>query len=384
MFKSFLTSFFLAFVVLSFVLTIALLVQIVEYVLRGLPMDLVWSFALVSFPETMQWTMPLALLSASVLVFSRLSADSEIAAMRACGVNLMTVMRWPIFAGVLCTAIGLYINNEIVPRGHEVRRTLKQRISVGAGLDLLEPGRTIDDFPNIKLYFERKNGNCLEDLVVVDYTDKKVDRTVTAAKAFVTSEGKDIHLDFHDVSVLPLDAEHPGVAHFRRLRHVIKDALKDSHYSRRAKDYSFSELVKAVRQARKNVRKARRADYSVNAKDAKDEKERVAILEKARKAAVVSARRYESDIKTELQKRLVFAFASICFVLVGVPLGIRAQRRESTIGMAVSIAVALVYYMLAILAMSMAKNYHVHPEILMWLPVAICGGLSMYLVPKNL
>ena len=92
-FTSFLTSFLLAFLVLTFVLTIGLLFQIVGFILDGLSPALIGRFVLVSFPETLQWTVPLALLVSSILVFSRLSADSEIAAMRACGVNLLTVSK---------------------------------------------------------------------------------------------------------------------------------------------------------------------------------------------------------------------------------------------------------------------------------------------------
>ena len=40
-FGAFLTSFFLAFLVLSFVLTVGLMVQIVGYMLQGIPVDLV-------------------------------------------------------------------------------------------------------------------------------------------------------------------------------------------------------------------------------------------------------------------------------------------------------------------------------------------------------
>ena len=83
-------------------------------------------------------------------------------------------------------------------------------------------------------------------------------------------------------------------------------------------------------------------------------------------------------------KRWVFAFASICFVLVGVPLGIRAQRRESTIGMAIALVTALCYYMIVILMTSLSKNASVHPEILIWLPVVLCLALASYLIPKNL
>ena len=145
-FCSFLSSFLLAFLVLSFVLTISLMVQIVGFIMGGAPASLIGEFAIVSFPETLQWTVPLSLLVSSVLVFSRLSADSEVAAMRSCGINLLTVMKWPVVFALACTALGAWVNNEIVPRGHEVRRNLKTKVSVGTGLAMLEPGRWIDDF----------------------------------------------------------------------------------------------------------------------------------------------------------------------------------------------------------------------------------------------
>ena len=377
-FGAFLSSFFLAFLVLSFVLTIGLMVQIVGYILQGLPMNLVGEFALVSFPETMQWTIPLGLLVSAILVFSRLSADSEVAAMRACGVNLLSVIRWPLVFAALCTGVGLYINNEIVPRGHEVRRNLAKRISVGSGLELLEPGKIIDDFPKVKLYFDHKDGNWLYDLVVVDHSNPKFDRLVTASKALVESRGRDILLDLHNVTADPLDESHPGMARAARFQYCVKDALKDATYKRKEKDFHFFEMVAAIRQAKyetrhpEEVAAARKAAGKI-----KEEGFELKLLKK-------SLKRHLSDIRTEFMKRWVFAFASICFVLIGVPLGIRAQRRESTIGMAIALVTALVYYMVVILMTSMAKNPAALPHVLIWLPVALCGALAAYLIPKNL
>ena len=363
-FGAFLTSFLLAFLVLSFVLTIGLMVQIVGYILSGVPMELVGRFALVCFPETMQWTIPLALLVSSVLVFSRLSADSEIAAMRACGVNLLSVIRRPILFAVAMTALGLFINNEIVPRGHEVRRNLAKRISVGSGLELLEPGRVIDDFPKVKIYFESKEGKWLRDLVVLDYSNRKFVREITAKKALVTGDGRDIHLDLYDMTVDPIDEEHPGMARAARFSYCVKDALKEVKYKRKEKDYRFVEMLTAISQAKKSVARAKGSS--------KKGTERY------------FAKRYLSDIQTEFQKRWVFAFASLCFVLVGVPLGIRAQRKESSIGMAISLGVALSYYLIVILMSSLSKNFKAQPELLIWLPVLACLLLASYLIPKNL
>lgn len=378
-FGAFLSSFFLAFLVLSFVLTVGLMVQIVRYMLQGIPADLVGRFAFVSFPETLQWTIPLALLVASVLVFSRLSADSEIAAMRACGVNLLTVVRAPLLFAFACTLLGLFVNNEIVPRGHEVRRNLARRISVGAGLELLEPGRVIDDFPKVKIYFEEKEGNWLRDLIVLDFSNPRVDRMITASKALVTSEGRDVVLDLHGMTVDPLDEDNPGMARAARFQYRVKDALKDRTYKRREKDFRFFEILSEIRQARADVRNPEAAAE----RRAREGRAKGAVA-KELKLVKKSLKSQLSNLRTEFQKRFVFAFASICFVLVGVPLGIRAQRRESTIGIAIALVTALGYYLVVILMMSLEKNYAVRPDLLIWLPVAVCAALAAALIPKNL
>ncbi len=388
-FGAFLTSFFLAFLVLSFVLTVGLMVQIVGYMLQGIPVDLVARFAFVSFPETMQWTIPIALLVSSILVFSRMSADSEVAAMRACGVNLLTVTRWPLLFAVVCTALGVFVNNEIVPRGHQVRRDLTRRISVGAGLELLEPGRVIDDFPKVKIYFEEKEGNWLKDLIVLDFSNPKVDRMVTAAKALVTSEGRDVVLDLHGMTVDPLDERNPGMARAARFQYRVKDALKDRTYKRKVKDFRFLEMMDKIREAKSDVKNpeaaaARKAKERLEKDAGRDRTEKKDSVAKELKLGKKVFKRRLSELRTEFQKRMVFAFASICFVLVGIPLGIRAQRKESSIGMAIALVVALGYYLVVILMTSMDKSYAVRPDLLIWLPVVLCAALAGYLIPKNL
>ena len=378
-FGAFLSSFFLAFLVLSFVLTVGLMVQIVRYMLQGIPVDLVGRFAFVSFPETLQWTIPLALLVASVLVFSRLSADSEIAAMRACGVNLLTVMRAPLLFALFCTMMGLFVNNEIVPRGHQIRRDLARRISVGAGLELLEPGRVIDDFPKVKIYFEEKEGNWLRDLIVLDFSNPRIDRMITASKALVTSEGRDVVLDLHGMTVDPLDENNPGMARATRFQYRVKDAFKDRTYKRREKDFRFFEILSEIRLAKVDVK-----DPQAAAERRAREGRAKGAVAKELKLVKKSLKSQLSNLRTEFQKRLVFAFASICFVLVGVPLGIRAQRRESSIGIAIALVTALGYYLVVILMTSLEKNYAVRPDLLIWLPVVLCAALASYLIPKNL
>ena len=363
-FGSFLSSFLLAFLVLSFVLTIGLLVQIVGYILDGVPMSLVGEFCLVSLPETLQWSMPLALLVSSVLVFSRLSADNEISAMRACGINLFSILKWPALFGLVCACAGVYINNEIVPRGHEVRRSLKAKVSVDTGLDLLEPGRVIDDFPKVKIYFGSKEGNWLHDLVVIDYSNPKVDRMITASKALVTQQGKDVALDLYQMTVDPVDEKHATMARANRFRYFVKDAIKKAKYSKKTKDLRAGELLKSIDEMEKLIKRTDKDEVG-------------------RKAAKI-LRGDISRAKTEFSKRIVFALASVCFVLVGIPLGIKAQRKESSVGMAISLCIALGYYLVVILMLSVHKNYAVYPHLLIFSSVLFCAVAAVHLVRRHL
>ena len=377
-FGAFLSSFVLAFLVLSFVLTIGLLVQIVGYIMDGVPMSLVGEFCMVSLPETLQWSMPLALLVSAILVFSRMSADSEIAAMKACGVSLITVMKWPVVFALACTLLGFWVNNEIVPRGHEIRRTLKTKVSVRTGLSVLEPGRVIDDFPNVKIYFDRKEGNWLYDLVVLDYSDPEFDRMITADKALVTQQGTDVSFDLYRMTIDPVDAKHRTMARANRFVHTMKDVIRNSEYRRRPKDFRFLEMLGNIRELREGGGSAAKfADVDLST--VKDKKRR-RYIEKLRD----EASRELSVLKVELNKRFVFAMASLCFVLIGIPLGIRSQRKESTIGMGISLAVSLGYYVVVILMLSCEEIYVIRPEILIWIPVAVCMVLSARLIRRHL
>jgi lipopolysaccharide export system permease protein len=265
-------------------------------------------------------------------------------------------MKWPIVTGAACTLLGFYLNNEIVPRGHEIRSRLRSVISVDVGLKLLEPGRIIDVFPGFKLFFKAKEGNWLVDLLIFDYTNEEVMREIRADKALVSADGADVVLDMYNVRVDPIEADRPGVAVADRFRHVIPDAMKPRKVIRKEKDMRFAELRQAIDDRRRNAggwpREMRRKLLSIG--------------------------------RTEFHLRFVYACASLCFVMVGMPLGIRTHRKESTVGTAVSLVVAMSYYLCVILVHSLDYLAVLQPHALLWVPVAVCGALAVCLTAKNL
>lgn len=348
----------MALLVLSFVMSVALLFKATAYVAAGASASLVARFLWSGFPGTLSLSIPIAALVSALLVFGRLSSDSEISAMRACGIPLTQIMRMPVLLSVLFSLVCLHLNGTLAPDSSYARRTIRRQVGAADLLAVIQPGKFIDEFPGVRFFVGARDGANLRDVRIWETMRTFKTREIKAKHATISMEGRLVRLEMFDVTVDPIREDRPGILHADRFERTLSDEpdkAQSGMPAHRVKDRQSEELLADVLVAR---------DFPPDPAD------KIGVMEL-------------SQARTELSKRTVMALACLCFVAVGVPLGIKAHRRESAIGVVLSLGVAAGFFLLLIAAESLARHAAFHPHWIAWAPVCLCMVLATGLVLRN-
>src|SRR5688572_18931967 len=119
---------------------------------RSLSASAVGKLLLYSLPHIIVLTVPMSLLFGILIAVGRLSADSEIVAMRALGQSTRTIYR-PVFLFSLAVfALNLYLINSVMPRGNQQFVALRAEIMTSSAEKAIKPRIFYDQYPNLMIY----------------------------------------------------------------------------------------------------------------------------------------------------------------------------------------------------------------------------------------
>jgi lipopolysaccharide export system permease protein len=348
---------------ITFAFSIGAIYKAIDVMAKGLPVGVVGRFFVYNLPYSLAYTIPISCLFAALLLFGRLSSDSEISAMRSGGLSLWQISAPILLVSIILSGVCLYNNGVVYPHTTFANRQMIKTMGVEDPIKLLEEGRFIREFPGYMIYVGKKNKNKVKDLIVyeVDKSSGEITGTVRAQSGVMSIDKSKalLKIDLFDVRIEVADPNAP------------EDASKTSYVN--AKKYpirlDFNEMVGSDRldKKRKNmtitelIYKVRNPDVDMGVLKKEDQS-----IERSR------------DL-IEIHQRVCLSLSPFMFTLIAIPLGITSHRKESSIGMLMSLAIMFIYYLFIILSDTIDKSPQYYPWFLPWVPIVLgqIGGILL-------
>jgi len=324
-------------------------------------------------PFVLVFALPMGLLTATLLVFGRLSADQELTAARAGGISLVALATPVFLLSIAASCLSAWINLDLAPRCRTAYKDLFRRVAVERAASLIEPGRFIDEFKGFSVYIGSKHDNQLENVLVYEVApDHSVKRFLRAESAEILTDTAQVEavLRLRNVVVYDVVNRQPfSTAQVDAFRLSYREPGKGSGRIQ-ISDMTFLELYQTLRRL-ETVGPGRVPGAFASGEELRQARSQ---LEEAHAALA-------TPIRVHLHRQVAFSFACIGFTLVGVPLGVRAHRRETSAGVALALVLVVVYYAFVILAQSLQDQPQYGPHLILWIPnfvFQVAGGVLLW------
>jgi LPS export ABC transporter permease LptF/LPS export ABC transporter permease LptG len=314
-----------------------------------------------SVPNIVVLTLPVSFLLGILIAFGRLSADSEVVALRASGIDLMRLYRPVAALAVGVTLLTLVLILEAVPLGNRRLSEMRLRLMTFAVAQRISPGVFSPELGGKSIYVEgaAPDHRSLTGLFVVDRSpDAEGERLTLAPRGQLEIDEEEgrlwLRLDDATSHHVGADPRRYDVS-FGTVRYLLQEtggrrpALAGRSRERLLREQRFGELLRTAR---------------VTARSAVEK--RLAWV--------------------EIQKKFALPAAGLVFGLVGLPLGLATRRGGRAAGFAVSVLIVLAYYVLLAIGEARAIEGRLSPALAMWLPdilLALLGLMALRRVRRD-
>jgi len=339
----------LGLVTFTIVLLMGRMLKLADMVVsKGVPFSDLLLLIAYLLPNFAMITIPMAMLLAVLLAFSRLSADSEIIAIKAGGTSLYRLLPPVLTIALAAYAVTTVVSLYALPLGNVAFKQMLYHVIEGRlNLNLKEQVFN-SDIPGLVLYIDRNDEQSgrLSGIMIQDERNPKEISTIFADSGTVDSDETSKKLRLHLIN----GSIHQTVDAVKYRRLAFKEYVLNVDLTKSIKSFQKKEQDMTLGELRSNLREGK------------------------------ATKRFSIEMALEIHRRFALPFACIIFAIVAMPLGIQNRRSGKAAGFTFSIATILVYYVIQSIGESLGEKELLHPAAAIWLPniLFMAGGIYLF------
>lgn len=317
-------------------------------------------------PFALGYAIPFSFLTAILLAFGKLSADSELVSMRMAGLSMFRICLPVAIIAIFFTAICTWINLSVTPWSKAQLEGMKDTFINKAKRDpmfIMKDKQVMNDFSGFLIFADKDEG-VLKNFLMVKNAGPQAELIASAdvAKLRVDFDTNDLIVELESSNLLTVNGKEKSQPGFFATGETgfSLDRFTTSDQKLQPENLPFFALLHLVTEGPQNS--------PVFLNDTVLTDDRIALLPEIK-----------AKLMTELSMRGAFSFSCLTFALIGVPLGVTAQRRETTAGFIIALVIFVCYYLLLNLARGQSENPEMKPHLLVWIPNILCLILGLVL-----
>ncbi len=341
-------------------LSIGVLLDLLRRVTEsGLPLSTALQILLLKLPYFIGFAFPMSMLLSCLMVYGRLSSDSELIALRSCGVSVYRLVAPAIAIGLLVTAINFAFNEAIVPTANrQASEVLEQAVNKAKPAfrernilyqefrKVRQPDGRREELLSRTFYAREFDGQRMKGLTILDFSKDGLNQIVASESAMWNPEQKS--WDFFNGTIYLV-----------------------------APDGSYRNIVRFEQQELKLPRTP--LDIAQTSRDA-DEMNVAEINEYLQLIEQSGNQREIRKMRLRLHQKLSLPFACLAFGIVGATMGVRPQRTSRAAGFGLSLIIIVSYYLLIILGQALYQFGVFNAFFAGWLPTIVAMGSGIFLL----
>ncbi|MFO5491165.1 MAG: LptF/LptG family permease [Cuspidothrix sp.] len=346
----------------SVVLAIDSLFELLRKVVEsGLPINIALEIFLLKLPYVMVYSFPMSTLLATLMTYSRLSSESELIALRGCGVSIYRMVLTAVVLSFAVTIMTYIFNEQIAPAANYRATITLQKALNSDQPSFKQENIYYPEYQEIKgadgsknkilsrlFYADQFDGKEMKGLTIIDRSRGGVSQIVISESAKWNSQ-KQVW-DFYNgtIYLVAADRSYRNILRFEHQQlQLPRTPLTLAESSR---DYGEMNISQALEQL---------------------EIERLGGNEpKIRK------------LQVRIQQKIAFPFICVIFGLVGSAMGSIPQRTGRGTSFGISVIVIFTYYLLLSVSGALAQAGILSPFMGAWLPNIFGLGLSLFLLVR--
>jgi lipopolysaccharide export system permease protein len=325
-------------------------------------------------PYVLAFSLPIGMLTAALLVFGRFSAEQELTAARASGISLISLVTPVLLLSVAVSALCAWLNLDVAPASRMAYKQLLYEAGINKPSNWLQSGQTVP-FRDHSVWVGKvqPDGTNLDKVIVSQYDkDGQLEELIEGASGTIVFDLP------HQQIIMTLQDEH-SMHHYSDGWKPMPDAgeatfpIKVETQPEKAlpppiSDMTFRQLLDERDKIERDLGQSPTKGKSIDQ-----------ILKIQAEMRQMSNDK-SAPLLVYLHRMVAFSFACIGFTLVGIPLGIRSHRRETSAGVAMALGLMLVYYSFVVLGQAWADHPERAPFLIVWMPNFIFQAVGAVLL----